>query len=104
MHRRVLAFFLFVALPLAAQGLTKSDNDDADDDQDDNTSVTVDVRPSSLGNVNIAVYGGPAAALAVVPGALNCAWMETSRNEYEVSGTCRGWLKPSKNFGTLRLA
>jgi Zn-dependent protease with chaperone function len=109
MRRRLLpGLCLFLlSFPLAAQGPVKPDSGDADDDdRDDDIPVYVDVRTSPLGNVSIALLSGPAAWMDVVPAALHCDWLETSRTKYELSGTCRAWLKPSPetSSGTLRLA
>ncbi len=61
---------------------------------------------SPLGNVTISLFSESAASLDVVPGALDCVWVEASRTKYGVTGACRGWLKPSEgsSTGTLRLA
>ena len=62
--------------------------------------------PAPSCNVNITLSGESANSFAVVPGALDCSWLETSRTEFEMSGVCRGWLKRpgTPSSGTLRLA
>lgn len=96
--RAILPLLLVLALPAALGGA-------ADDDPDDDKTVAVEVRVSPLGNVNLTFYSYSGGFLDVIPGALNCSWLESGRTEYTVHGTCRGWLKPSEgDNGTLRLA
>jgi Zn-dependent protease with chaperone function len=81
----------------------------ADDNPDDDRSVSVNVRVSALGNVYLSMSSDSRAFLQVLPGVLNCSWLESERSEYHVGGTCRGWLKPGTNtsmndVSTLRLA
>lgn len=96
-----LTFFLLPLLPMQAQE-QKRDQEQESDDAWEASSVYVRVRTSSLGNVNIGISSESEAIRNLIPSSLSCSWVETKRTDYQVVGSCRSWLAPSKS--TLRLA